>query len=88
MLALEAHEPLLELPRGVGAAGHEEPALRKRIERGTLLFIRRGKRVNLQPSAACPLNSRQLVHLRVVRFGLHERHAPSSFTGTRLQGVP
>ena len=51
-LALEAREPLLELPTLAERLGVKEPALRKRIERGTLLVIRRGKRVYSHPLLA------------------------------------
>lgn len=45
VLALEAREPLLDLPGLASRLGMKETALRKRIERGKLLSIRRGKRV-------------------------------------------
>lgn len=52
VLALEEREPLLDLPQVAAQLGVKEPALRKRIERGTLLAIRRGKRVYSHPSLA------------------------------------
>lgn len=52
VLALEAREPLLTLPEVAERLGVKEPALRKRIERGTLLSIRRGKRVYSHPQLA------------------------------------
>lgn len=52
VLALEEREPLLELPQVAARMGVKEPALRKRIERGTLLSIRRGKRVYSHPLLA------------------------------------
>lgn len=51
-LALEAREPLLELPELAKRLGVKEPALRKRIERGTLLAIKRGKRLYSHPLLA------------------------------------
>ncbi|MBF6589717.1 MAG: Fic family protein [Ktedonobacterales bacterium] len=51
-LALETREPLMELPELAARLGVKEPALRKRIERGTLLAIKRGKRVYSHPLLA------------------------------------
>jgi Fic family protein len=51
-LAVEAREPLMELPELAARLGVKEPALRKRIERGTLLAIKRGKRVYSHPLLA------------------------------------
>lgn len=51
-LALETREPLLELPELATRLGVKEPALRKRIERGTLLAIKRGKRLYSHPLLA------------------------------------
>lgn len=48
-LALERHERLLSLPELAARLGVKESALRKRIERGTLLAVRRGKRVYSHP---------------------------------------
>lgn len=51
-LALERHEPLLSLSELAVRLGVKEPALRKRLERGTLLAVRRGKRVYSHPLLA------------------------------------
>ena len=51
-LALEAREPLLELPELAIRLGVNESALRKRIERGTLLAIKRGKHLCCHPLLA------------------------------------
>lgn len=52
VLALEEQKPLLELPEVAAQLGVKEPALRKRIERGTLLSIRRNNRVYSHPLLA------------------------------------
>ena len=52
ILALERQEPLLELPEVAARLGVKETALRKRIERGTLLAIKRGKRLYSHPLLA------------------------------------
>lgn len=52
VLALEEREPLLDLSQMAAQLGVKEPALRKRIERGTLLSIRRGKRAYSHPLLA------------------------------------
>jgi hypothetical protein len=52
VLALETREPLMELPELAARLGVKEPALRKRIERGALLAIKRGKRVYSHPLLA------------------------------------
>lgn len=49
VLALEQREPLVELPELAAQIGVKEAALRKRIERGTLLAIKRGRRVYSHP---------------------------------------
>lgn len=51
-LALEKQQPLLTLHELSAHLNVTEPALRKRIERGTLLAIRRGKRVYSHPLLA------------------------------------
>lgn len=52
ILALEQQEPLLEMSEVAARLGVREAALRKRIERGTLLAIRRGKRLYSHPLLA------------------------------------
>lgn len=52
---METREPLIELPELVARLGVKEPALRKRIERGALLAIKRGKRVYRHPLLALSL---------------------------------
>lgn len=52
VLALEEKESLMELPELATRLGVKEPALRKRIQRGTLLAIKRGKRVYSHPLLA------------------------------------
>ena len=52
IIALERQEPLLELPEVAARLGVKETALRKRIERGTLLAVKRGKRLYSHPLLA------------------------------------
>ena len=52
IIALEQREPLLELPEVAARLGVKETALRKRIERRTLLAVKRGKRLYSHPLLA------------------------------------